>query len=186
MNNSKPSSYTRKAGVGLKIKHSKLNSFTLIELLVVVGVMGLLMSMAMPQFSDMLKGNRLIQAVNRVDALVSSARGYAISNRKEVRVTITQAGNLFKSEVLTPVWVSDGADSHWRKDAGDWTALEQKSLPTGTTFSSDETFTFRSTGFLDNVSSYIEFDVKEVATGGDSYTVTVNEFSGKSSYVKKQ
>jgi prepilin-type N-terminal cleavage/methylation domain-containing protein len=61
-------------------------AFTLIELLTVAAIIGILTAMSMPAVSAMSKSNDRAQAVNQVRAMLSHARGLALSQNRQVGV----------------------------------------------------------------------------------------------------
>jgi len=164
----------------LSIKHSKLRSFTLIELLVVIGVMGLLMSMAMPQFTKMIKGNKVNNVVSKVGSELSYCRTHAISKRCKTRFTLTATGSATSAGAYTTEYQK--SDDSWVcMNNGTGTPLVKKleSTVTISGLDADDTVTFRSTG------ATVESIGTITVTGSESTgvkTLEVNQFTGKVSY----
>ncbi|OPZ84953.1 MAG: hypothetical protein BWY74_04052 [Firmicutes bacterium ADurb.Bin419] len=66
-------------------KHWK-KSYTLVELLVVVAVMAIIMSIALPSFTKMAKGQAPKNAAIAISSKIKAARAYAITERKCVAI----------------------------------------------------------------------------------------------------
>ncbi len=62
--------------------------FTLIELMVVVGIAGLLMTVAIPSFNKILKGNGTDNAAAALKLAIEQAQAKAVSSRKDVALII--------------------------------------------------------------------------------------------------
>ena len=63
-------------------------SYTLVEILVVLAIIGVLMSISMPTFEKITKGNRVGNAASNIGTALSLARSQAIANRRCVAVII--------------------------------------------------------------------------------------------------
>lgn len=63
--------------------------FTLLETMIVVAIMGILASLAVPSYQDILERNRLKQAVEALKSDLQFARAEAIKQSKDLRVTLT-------------------------------------------------------------------------------------------------
>lgn len=71
--------------------HSKQASgFTLLELIVAISIAGILMSMAIPSFSDMMRNNRLTTYANELVTSLNLARSEAV--KRGVPVTVRKIG----------------------------------------------------------------------------------------------
>jgi len=66
--------------------------FTLIELLIVVGIMGLLLTISLPQFGKLLAGNNLNKAISDIDIAINQARNHAVVNREKTVVKFHMEG----------------------------------------------------------------------------------------------
>lgn len=71
----------------------KSRKYTLVELLVVVGIMALIMSIALPSFSKMARGQAPKNAARNILATLKGARSYAITERKYVAVIFPDKDN---------------------------------------------------------------------------------------------
>lgn len=67
--------------------------YTLIELLIVVGLMGLLMGLAIPSFSRLIKGSGKVVATRELTAKINAARSYAVSKRETVAIVFPATGD---------------------------------------------------------------------------------------------
>lgn len=65
-----------------------LAGFTLIELLVVVAIAAILVALAAPSFSDMMRRNRLSAAASALQVSLSLARSEAVKRGADARVTV--------------------------------------------------------------------------------------------------
>ena len=157
------------------IRYTKKH-FSLVELLVVVGVMGLLMTMAMPQFSSMIKGNKVNNVVSKIGSTLSHCRTYAISKRRQTRFIITDAGSATSSATYT---------SEYKLPNGIWMCLEsgattplEKKLESTVTVTT-VTVIFKTTGAT--VSSVGTISCVGADSTGTK-TLDVNQFTGKVKY----
>jgi Tfp pilus assembly protein FimT len=69
----------------------KVNSFTLIELITVIIIMAFVMSIGIPAFSGMFKGQAVGNSTATTAQLLKLSRSYAISNHQYIAVIIPQA-----------------------------------------------------------------------------------------------
>src|SRR3990172_12133014 len=69
---------------------TKQTGFTIIELMLTIAIAGILMAVALPNYSNMTKNNCLTTSVNSLVATLQRARSEAIKARTDV--TITAAG----------------------------------------------------------------------------------------------
>lgn len=70
----------------------KVNGFTLVEVLVAVLILGVLMLVAVPGFSDLISNNRMVSEVYALRATLSHARSEALARRTPVVVCPTNDG----------------------------------------------------------------------------------------------
>ena len=159
--------------------------FSLIELLVVVGVMGLLMTMAMPQFSSMIKGNKVNNVVSKIGSTLSHCRTYAISKRRQTRFTITDGNSekkssaTYTSEYLKQGGVASNSSDWMCLESGGTTALEKKLESTVSV--TEFAVTFKTTGAT--VSSVSQIDCEGADEDETTKSLTVNQFTGKVKYL---
>ena len=76
----------KRAGENRRQKTEDRKGFTLMEMLVVLAVIGLLLGVSIPFFSGFTKGAKLKTATKGVAALLNTARGLAITYRKNYSV----------------------------------------------------------------------------------------------------
>lgn len=75
-----------KKGVGLDMKKTCSDGFTLIELLITIAIAAILLTLAAPSFTTMIKNNRLAVQTNDLITDLALARGEAA--KRGVRVTM--------------------------------------------------------------------------------------------------
>ncbi len=68
----------------------KRNDFTIIELLLVVAIAGVLLAVAVPSFSRILKGTGPTRAARELIGKLNAARAYAVSNKTDVAIIFPQ------------------------------------------------------------------------------------------------
>ena len=76
------------------LQEGECQAFSLIELLVVIGLMGLLMSLAMPAFSSMQGAGNLTKAASDIQGVMEQARSYAMANNTYVYVGIEEVDGM--------------------------------------------------------------------------------------------
>lgn len=80
---------------------NQIKGFTLIELMVTVAVLAIVLVVAVPSFTEMLRQNTLRSQANELLGLAHFARTEAIKRRVNVSVDLTP-GTGWKAEVLQP------------------------------------------------------------------------------------
>lgn len=68
----------------------KRTSYTIIELLLVIAIAGILLSVAIPSFSRLLKGSGPTRAARELIGKINAARAYAVSNKTDVAIIFPQ------------------------------------------------------------------------------------------------
>lgn len=90
--------------------------FTLIELLVTIGLVGVLVALALPSFSESMRSNRVSAAANLTMATLAYARTEAIRSKTTSTVCPRNVGDdkcgTDWSKGLT-VWTDDNGDQKW-------------------------------------------------------------------------
>jgi type IV fimbrial biogenesis protein FimT len=69
-----------------------LRGFTLVELIVTVAILGIVLTIAIPNFRDMLASNRMASQANDVIAALSLARSEAVKRAAQVTVCASSDG----------------------------------------------------------------------------------------------
>lgn len=64
--------------------------FTLLELIIAISIAGILMAMAIPSFSDMMRNNRLTTSANELVTALNLARSEAV--KRGIQVTVRRKG----------------------------------------------------------------------------------------------
>lgn len=72
---------------------SSEGGFTLVELMVTLAIAAILMTMAVPSFTEMTKNNRLTTQTNQMVTALNLARSEAINRRATINVVATDAGS---------------------------------------------------------------------------------------------
>ncbi|WP_265944223.1 GspH/FimT family pseudopilin [Dechloromonas sp. A34] len=73
----------------MKIAHSSkpsVSGFTLIELMIAVALLGILLTLAMPSFSDMIRRMRIESAANSLSVALATARSEAVKRGRNISV----------------------------------------------------------------------------------------------------
>lgn len=168
-----------------KISNSKTHRFTLVELLVVIGVMGLLMSISMPQFTKLIKGNKVNSVASKVGSTLTYCRTFAISKRCKTRFTFTSAGSNTSAGAYTTEYMK--SDGTWADITNQTATPLEKALESTVTITvkvanslvpSNTPIIFRATGATENAS----VEITAAGAEGSEKKVTLNQFTGKVSY----
>ncbi|MGM0517415.1 MAG: GspH/FimT family pseudopilin [Pseudomonadota bacterium] len=99
----------------------KSHGFSLIELMMVLVVAAILLGIAIPSFTEIIKNNRLTSQTNSLLTSFSLARAEAITRRTTVAVCTPQAGaNSCQASTAWQdgwvVFVDEGKDGNWADD----------------------------------------------------------------------
>lgn len=77
----------------MKITMKKINGFTLIEMMVVITLVGILISVAIPSFQEMIKNNRSTSIINTMQGSLMYAKGEAITIGQSVSLCKRDGAN---------------------------------------------------------------------------------------------
>jgi type IV fimbrial biogenesis protein FimT len=74
------------------MKFYRHQGFTIIEIMIALVIVGILLSIAAPSFSNLIKNNRMLSEVYALRATLNTARSEALSRRTEVTVCSSSDG----------------------------------------------------------------------------------------------
>lgn len=133
--------------------------FTLIEVMVTVAIAGIVMMFALPSYQNTVKNNCLTTGTNTLVTSLQLARSESTKRRQDITVT-AKSGN----------WATG-----WTVTDPSATVLSDVALScTATTIteqSSDTTFVYKPTGFIDNPAT---FNICDDRTGENGRQVSIN------------
>ena len=108
--------------------------FTLLELLIVIALIGILATIAVPNFQEMVKRNAVVSQNNELVALINTAKSEAVRRSTAVTISIVAAGtDSWRAQLQDPDTVG--------------IFLRETSNPS-VILNGPETFTFNSRGYL--------------------------------------
>jgi len=108
--------------------------FTLLELLIVITLIGILATIAVPNFQEMVKRNAVVSQNNELVALINTAKSEAVRRSTAVTISIVDAGtDSWRAQLQDPDTVG--------------IFLRETSNPS-VILDGPETFTFNSRGYL--------------------------------------
>lgn len=138
----------------------KENGFTLIELMVTLVVAVVLVTVAIPNFSALVKNNRLATNANAFVSALHYARSEAIKQRKTITLTSNNSTN----------W-----HTGWTVKEGSTLLRTQNALKAGSslTTGSASTIQYNSRGALSGASNLV-FDVCDNRTGETGVRITIS------------
>lgn len=115
--------------------------FTLIELIVAIAVAAILLTVAVPSLTNLIRNNRVTGQANELVAIVNFARNEAIRRNDSIDVDLTASGSGWSAEVRSP----DGAVDSVNCTVGVLRCADynEVSLASGST-----SFTFNNRGYL--------------------------------------
>lgn len=153
--------------------------FTIIELLTAVTIGGVLLAVAMPSYTNMVRNNCMTTTANSLVGSLQLARSEAIKRHKSVTVTAANGGDN-ANEWGTGWTVWQDADADGTMDAGEEirvTSLTCQQPANGeNNQTADETadrtsFTYAATGFVDNSGDIQICHAKTTAERGREITI---------------
>lgn len=84
--------FRKKRPVMSHMRRTTQAGFTLVELMIVLVVAVILLTVAVPNFNDLMRNNRMVTAVNAMAGAMNAARSEAIAQRKPVTVCESSSG----------------------------------------------------------------------------------------------
>lgn len=119
---------------------SKVRGFTLIELIVAIAVAAILLTVAVPSLTKLIRDNRVTSQTNELVSLINLARNEAIRRNKSIDVDLISNADGWAAEVRAP----DGADDSEECTVGVLRCAEYNDV----TLTAPDTITFNSRGYL--------------------------------------
>lgn len=133
--------------------------FTLVELMITLAIASILLSLAVPNFTTVIKNNRLTTQANELISSINYARSEAI--RRGSNVSVTSASVNWHTG-----WVI--------ADTGGNTIRNHEALANGSSLVGSAAFvTYRGTGFL-NAAAAITYTLCDDRTGETGRTITIS------------
>ena len=159
--------------------------FTLIELMVTIAVLGVLLSIGIPSYQNMVLNNRITAQANQVITALNYARSEAVKRGAPATVCSTNGGAACAGSTnwSTGWLVFADADGDGTVDGGEAILRVWPALNTGSTLKTGAhlRITFTGTGFATGFNDTFNLCDKNLAAG--SRTITINAMGR--SYVKK-
>jgi len=132
------------------------SGFTLLELIVTISIAGILMSMAIPTFSDMMRNNRLTTYTNEMVTSLNLARSEAIKRGVPVSVRKIGGTGTYWSDSGWNVFVD--SNKNGTIDTGDLILRTYPALPKNFTLAGNNNFvnsiTYKADGTSTNLGSF--------------------------------
>ncbi|MGH8581923.1 MAG: GspH/FimT family pseudopilin [Gammaproteobacteria bacterium] len=82
------------------------SGFTLVELMVTLGIAALLLSAAVPSFTNVIKDNRMVTETNRLLTSLANARVEAVKRGRPVTVCARDGGVVTDGDACTGPWTN--------------------------------------------------------------------------------
>lgn len=98
---------------------NKHHGLTLIELLSTIAIVGILLTVALPSFSTMIKDNKLVTAINQMSTLTAFARSEAIKRNNDVTICRSVSNSNCSATGNNIIVKSDNNNDGDFTDAGD-------------------------------------------------------------------
>jgi len=164
---------------------TKQTGFTLIELMVTIGVLAIMMSIAIPNYQNMVHGNRMAAQANQVITALNYARSEAVKRGATATVCSTSGGTACAgSKNWATGWmVFADADGDGTVDAGESVLRVWPALNTGNTLVAGThlRITFKPTGFATGFND--TFRLCDTRGKTDARSIVINAMGR--SYVEK-
>jgi type IV fimbrial biogenesis protein FimT len=163
--------------MGILIHRKKNQGFTLLELMVTVAIAAILVTVAMPSFTNTIIGNRLTTINNELVGALNLARSEAIKRNQQVVIRKTGTNWQGGWQVFVDVDRTPSSDANVFNDDGDATLCESNedcvlrvysSLPAGYTISSN------------NYTNFIRYTPTGQANTNGTFAVCQNNDASKS------
>lgn len=164
---------------------TKLTGFTLIELMVTIAVLGILLSIGIPSYQNMVLNSRITAQANQVITALNYARSEAVKRAAPATVCSTNGG---AACALSTNWstgwlVFADADGDGTVDAGETVLRVWPALNTGNTLNTgkDLRVTFAASGFATGFNDTFRLCDKRGKT--EARSIVINSMGR--SYVEK-
>ncbi|MDZ7663689.1 GspH/FimT family pseudopilin [Thiohalophilus sp.] len=134
------------------------NGFTITELVITLGVLSIMLALATPSFTQMIKSNRLATQANEFVSTLNVARSEAVKRRDVINITAADASD--GNNEWGPGWevTNSGGDVLFESDG---------LHPTLTLDSSNDlgSYQYQATGMIDNGDTLMLCDDRSGANG---------------------
>lgn len=154
---------------------TRQTGFTLIELMVTIAVLGILLSIAIPSFQNMLLGNRIAAQTNQLITALNYARSEAVKRGSPATVCSTTDGGVTcagSTNWATGWLVFADADKDGTIDGGEAVLRVWPALGGGNTLNSgQQRVSFVSTGFATGFNTTFKLCDERGADEGRAITI---------------
>ncbi|SED42039.1 type IV fimbrial biogenesis protein FimT [Pseudomonas anguilliseptica] len=126
-----------------RYKVKLFRGFTLVELMITIAVAGVLLAIAVPSFTDLIRNNRSQAAANELVSAFNAARAEAVKRGRRVSLCPSVNGTSCSGTAWQSGWIVfvDTAASDTTSTATVGTVLNHRSaMPTGATATGSATF----------------------------------------------
>jgi len=104
----------------MKSRNSRRSGFTLVEIMIVVGLIGMLLAIAIPNFVKARNTSQVSACINNLHQVDNAIQEWALENKKNAAQTVTfsDISPYLKSAVICPSGGTAFSDSYTIVDVG--------------------------------------------------------------------